>query len=71
MRALILAVLVLILLQGCTAVNWAADRVAYGVNAYCDRFTPMERQLMRAKVNLQTRPDTIRIECYEDKRHAY
>ena len=53
---------------GCSTVNWSADRVAAGVNTYCDRFTALEREVMRARVNLKTYPDRIAIECAEDQR---
>ena len=66
-KALILAALAVFLVQGCASVNWSADRVANGVNAYCDRFTSLEREVMRARVNLQTDPDRIRIYCSEDR----
>lgn len=66
MKLIILFVLTIFLTQGCTTVNWSADRVAYGVNTYCDRFTPLERDVMRARVNLKTDPNRIRIYCNVD-----
>ena len=64
----ILVLVVALLLVGCGTVNWTSDQVARGVNTYCDRFTQLEREVMRSRVNLATHPDRIRIECAEDRR---
>lgn len=53
-------------LYGCAAANFAGDQIAWGVNRYCDRVTQLERDVVRARVNLKTHPNEIQVICDED-----
>jgi len=53
-------------LYGCAAATFAGDQVAWGVNRYCDRVTELERDVVRARINLKTHPNKIVVECAKD-----
>ena len=54
------------LTTGCASMNWTADRIGKGVSAYCDRTSTLEREAIRARVNLRADPHDIRVECRDD-----
>ncbi len=43
------------------------EKIAGGVNEYCTRVTPAERQVMRAEVNALIAPNSIRVTCAGDE----
>lgn len=47
-------------LSACTTV----DSIATGVHRYCGATTPTERLAMRERVDQQTAPHQIRVECH-------
>ena len=55
-----LIVLVAILAtSGCTTI----DQAARGINAYCAVTTPLEQEVFRARLDIQTYPHRARVEC--------
>ncbi len=61
-------VLVLLLASGCTQVAMVKGKIADGVDSYCTRVTPLERQMIRTEVNaaLAEKGHEIRVWCKGD-----
>ena len=65
---LILTLVSILALSGCTLFAPAADKIADGVNEYCGRVSQAERQLVRDSVNQQLAEDghSVRVDCAGD-----
>lgn len=67
MKRSVLVILATAVLGGCAVlsgpVDRAADATAKGVTAYCENFTPDQRQMFGDKVRARAAPADIRVTC--------
>jgi hypothetical protein len=55
----------MIVLSGCSSLAVIEDRMADGIDAYCQK-TETERESIRAVVNEKLAPHKVRVTCFGD-----